>query len=112
MSKKSKINYYEYIRSEQWQRVRRKFYSSKMYKHFLGESKWNCYCCGRGDVSLDLHHRTYKRLGKEKISNDLVPVCRSCHKEIHDLIDHKDVNVWGATKMIKRKKQKEKEKNA
>ena len=108
MSKKTKINYYNYICSERWQIKRRQFYSSKMYKHFLGEGKWNCYCCGIENIPLDLHHRTYKRLGKEKISIDLVPVCRTCHEEIHKLVEEKDFGLWGATKSIKKRKTKEK----
>jgi hypothetical protein len=106
MSKK--IKYYEYIRSEAWQRKRRQFYSSNMFKCFKGEGKWNCYCCGISNVPLDLHHRTYKRLGKEKINIDLVPVCRTCHDEIHLLIETRNFHVWGATKSVRKRKVKAK----
>ena len=105
------MNYYEYIKSERWQIKRKEFYSSKMYKHLKGTGKWNCYCCCRNDVPLDLHHRTYKRLGNERINIDFVPVCRSCHNEIHALFDSKKedrrkFNLWSVTKMIKNKKQR------
>jgi hypothetical protein len=104
-----KIKYYEYIRSEAWQRKRRQFYSSNMFKCFEGTGKWNCYCCGITDVSLDLHHRTYKRLGKEKINIDLVPVCRTCHEDIHFLVKERDFGLWGATKSIRKKRKKERD---
>jgi hypothetical protein len=108
MNRKEKMKYYDYIRSESWQIKRRIFYSSNMYKHFLGQGKWNCYCCQKGDIPLDLHHRTYKRLGRERINIDLVPVCRLCHKDIHDLFNKKEISLWSATKYIKKRRLKEK----
>jgi hypothetical protein len=103
-----KIKYYSYIKSEAWQRKRRQFYSSNMFKCFEGAGKWNCYCCEMTDVSLDLHHRTYKRLGKEKIHIDLVPVCRPCHEDIHFLVKEKDFGLWVATKAVRKKRKKDK----
>lgn len=112
----NKIKYYEYINSEAWQRKRREFYSSNMFKCFVGEGKWNCYCCGRGDVPLDLHHRTYKRLYKERINIDLIPVCRECHNEIHKLYEdmsynRRKFNLWGVTKMVKGRKRRKKKRD-
>jgi 5-methylcytosine-specific restriction endonuclease McrA len=34
----------------------------------------------------DLHHRTYARLGHESC-RDLIPLCRSCHGEIHRVLE-------------------------
>jgi hypothetical protein len=34
----------------------------------------------------DLHHRTYDRLGHERLT-DLVPMCRSCHKQLHTVME-------------------------
>lgn len=101
-----KINYYEYIKSEEWKQTRKRFYSSKMYKVLCENGKWSCYCCGTKDKPLDLHHRSYKRLGRENISLDLVPVCRECHNEIHKCIPHLGNNLWGATKAVRRRKKK------
>lgn len=104
-----KINYYQYIKSEEWQQVRRKFYSSKMYKCLCETGKWSCYCCGVSDKPLDLHHRTYKRLGKENISIDLVPVCRDCHNKIH-ILEKGGMGLWGATKTVRKKCRRNKKK--
>ena len=94
------MKYYEYIRSEAWQRKRKEFYSSKMYKQLRGSGKWSCYCCARSDISLDLHHRTYKRLGNENIAIDLIPVCRECHTKIHEY-EKSGVQLWSATKKVR-----------
>lgn len=112
--KKSMINkvplgrrdYYKYINSADWQDKRKNFYNSKMYKKIKGDGKWNCYCCGISNVSLDLHHRTYKRLGVEHIGIDLVPVCRNCHDEIHNLQKSSEKHIWECTTKIKNIKQK------
>jgi 5-methylcytosine-specific restriction endonuclease McrA len=34
---------------------------------------------------LNVHHRTYDRLGNEKIPDDLMVLCRSCHSREHFL---------------------------
>ncbi len=36
---------------------------------------------------LNVHHRTYERLGQEKIPDDLIVLCRSCHSREHWLED-------------------------
>jgi predicted HNH restriction endonuclease len=102
----SYVDYYAYIKSEAWQRKRRKFYSSSLYKTYTKEGKWVCYCCGANE-SLDLHHRTYKRLGKENISTDLIPVCRGCHEKIHEL-EKSGMQLWSATKRVRRNKNRKK----
>jgi hypothetical protein len=102
-------DYHAYIKSEEWSQVKKRFYSSKMYKVLCEGDRWSCYCCGTKDKPLDLHHRTYKRLGMENIALDLVPVCRECHHEIHEIAPHVRNSLWGATKFVKRKKQKQKQ---
>jgi len=57
-----------YLRSDHWQEVRRKKLKQAGYK---------CEACGQ-KVKLDIHHLTYERLGKERLS-DLQALCRSCH---------------------------------
>jgi hypothetical protein len=112
----TKKDYYEYIKSEKWQETRKRYYNSKLYKTFKSKKKgWNCYCCSASDVPLDLHHRSYKRLGEENIAIDLVTVCRECHEKIHHLMKESNVSLWKATKKIKsrhtKKQRKEKIKN-
>ena len=105
------INYYNYINSQAWKDKKREYYSSKMYKTLSGSGKWKCYCCERNDVPLDLHHRTYKRLGNERINVDLVPVCRSCHDEIHTRTRNGQ-QLWSATKAVRKKYARKKRKAA
>lgn len=96
------MDYQAYLRSPHWQDVRRRYWASKMPK--------NCAVCGRNDVPRDLHHRTYKRLGKERL-HDLVPLCRQCHDETHVVAaDRKARKVklalWSAHKTAARKKKR------
>jgi hypothetical protein len=108
----SRSEYYGYIRSPAWAEKKRQYYASKMYKTLKSRNNgWICYCCFANDKPLDLHHRTYKRLGEENIAVDLVPVCRDCHEKIHKLHKSTKISLWSATKKI-RKPAKRKEKIA
>ena len=64
--------YREYIESEEW---RRKAVQAKE------RAGWRCQVCNRrGDeVTLDAHHRTYARLGRER-PDDITVLCRECHQ--------------------------------
>jgi hypothetical protein len=62
-------SYDDYLHSEHWQTTVRRFKGT------------SCWCCGSGTF-LDLHHRTYARLGEEK-AGDLVTLCRRCHELVH-----------------------------
>jgi hypothetical protein len=55
-----------------------------------------CWCCGAAEEVLDLHHKTYKRLGKERLT-DLCRLCRYCHKQVHQLATGKGLSLWTAT---------------
>jgi len=60
-----------------------------------------CRVCA--DPNVDLHHRTYIRLGDEKMT-DLEPLCREHHEAVHDLeeewrasgVDPGGQNLWTA----------------
>ena len=62
-----------YMRSDTWNKLR---------KSVLKRDNYSCQGCNIEDVSLEVHHITYKRLYKERKS-DLVSLCRNCHQEIH-----------------------------
>lgn len=94
--------YHDYIKSDAWKRKRQEYYSSNLYKNLKGSGKWNCYCCESHDKPLDLHHKTYKRLGNENIAVDLIPVCRDCHQEIH-ILEKSGLQLWDATKRVRRR---------
>lgn len=67
--------YAEYLRSAHWQRLR------VLYRH---KHEWRCAGCNTTEEPLDLHHKTYERLGHEQLS-DLAPLCRRCHELLHAL---------------------------
>lgn len=83
------------MRSAAWQAVRARYWRSKLPKF--------CFCCLALDVPLDLHHRTYKNLGNERLI-DLVAVCRTCHDEIHALAASSRMNMWQATRVVANRK--------
>lgn len=65
-----------YLRSAAWRAVR-----NAAIKRAGGA----CEGCGRGYlVLLDVHHRSYARLGAE-LPDDLCVLCRRCHDEAHGL---------------------------
>jgi hypothetical protein len=67
-----KVEYYEYIRSEVW---RQKADAAKARAHD------RCQVCykHRNEITLDAHHRTYARLGREH-PEDITVLCRDCHE--------------------------------
>lgn len=66
------FGYIEYLNSQHWKNLRSKLIG--VYRV--------CAKCGKQTSNIQLHHLTYKRLGREKDS-DLLPLCDSCHKGEH-----------------------------
>jgi hypothetical protein len=74
------MNYSGYIQSTAWRESHAR----------LGElalSGFRCRTCnlGRDEVALQVHHRTYQRLGHELIA-DLTTLCVECHEVITCLL--------------------------
>lgn len=73
-----KAEYEKYLRSEHWQ--------SRRYDALL-RAQFQCEGCGMPDYlakaayfqDLNVHHRTYSRLGKE-LDGDLSVLCKRCHQ--------------------------------
>lgn len=67
-----RVNYAEYIRGPEWRN------KALILKARAG---WQCQECGRAssEMTLDVHHLTYERLGHER-ADDLIVLCRSCHE--------------------------------
>jgi len=67
----SNVNYYEYIRSDEWRA------KANAAKRRVG---YRCQVCNKhsNEVQLDAHHRTYERLGQE-FPDDITILCRDCH---------------------------------
>lgn len=68
-------DYAAYLRSGHWKAVRVKLLASL--------SKRVCAGC-RWPEELQVHHRSYARLGHERLS-DVVLLCQACHAIVHDL---------------------------
>lgn len=67
-------SYEDYLASPHWKALRVKFFR----KHRVPP----CSGCWRTHTALQLHHRHYKRLGHERMT-DLVALCPDCHKQTH-----------------------------
>lgn len=50
----------------------------------LEYAEYRCQVCGAGNRVLDVHHKTYERLGFES-ADDLIVLCRDCHEIEHGL---------------------------
>ena len=65
-------SYTLYLESKQWAERR---------ALAIHAANGKCQSCG-GRNSLNVHHRNYKRLGKER-PTDLIVLCRDCHDILH-----------------------------
>lgn len=70
--KKATDDYELYMKSPQWRAFRTK-YSKSDYPQ-------TCLICG--NAKYQLHHLTYKRLGRELL-RDVAPLCGECHGALH-----------------------------
>lgn len=66
------MNYKEYLKSDHWIKTKRLL------------KKNNCQICGFSKL-LDLHHITYKNVGREQ-EKDLLTLCRFCHYTSHEYL--------------------------
>lgn len=68
------------------------------YDEYMGSTEWSararlarrragyrCMLCYRR-APLEVHHRTYERLGNEK-DTDVIALCAECHARHHDRLD-------------------------
>ena len=62
-------NYLSYLQSPEWQQLR-----TRAMAHYGG----SCVICNSRD-NLQVHHRTYERLGQELIT-DVTVLCDRCHE--------------------------------
>lgn len=71
----TKDEYHKYLKSDAWKRTR---------KHKIEEARGKCQLCESPD-RIQVHHRTYDRIGDEGLS-DLIVLCHRCHKRFHDVL--------------------------
>lgn len=78
------FNYTEYLTSDAWRRL-------------AGEAKaragYECILCASSS-HLEVHHRTYARIGRERLE-DLIVLCWQCHRRHHGTLRSKDVHQIG-----------------
>ena len=71
------VEYQDYINSNAWRKVRQRYFESNMPQV--------CFACNLANrPGFHLHHKTYRRLGKEKLT-DLMLLCPDCHSKIHKI---------------------------
>jgi hypothetical protein len=68
----AKVRYAAYLMSPHWQAVKARYRASNLQQ--------SCIVCA--NPKFELHHRTYVRLGRERLS-DLIPLCRAHHEKAH-----------------------------
>ena len=66
--------YKEYLQTPHWKRKR---------EEKVRAAGLRCQLCNRGSVTLNVHHRTYERLGEE-LEEDLTVLCHDCHSTFHE----------------------------
>lgn len=71
---KSKNKYKSYLRSKKWKAKKAAIFNERGKK---------CEDCGY-EKGLHIHHLTYKRIYKERLS-DLKILCSECHKKAHNI---------------------------
>lgn len=67
------VDYEKYLKSARWKRKARAARRRAGYR---------CQDCGQARPPLEVHHKTYARLGYERMS-DLVALCGRCHDGRH-----------------------------
>lgn len=68
------MDYYEYLKTPEWQRKR---------SERLQIDHFKCQKCGR-PMDLQVHHLNYDNIGNENVYTDLITLCKYCHKIIED----------------------------
>lgn len=83
-------SYHDYLQSDLWRAKRAEYMASDLPKT----------CLGCGSDRITLHHRTYTRLGREQLL-DLLPLCRDCHKRVHEYEQTHKTSLGGTHKILR-----------
>lgn len=76
----TKEEYAEYLQTPHWQGLKRDLYAQR------GRV---CMACG-GTKRIQAHHVFYRHPITECTTDDLMPVCRTCHQRVHASIIHSE----------------------
>jgi len=77
-------SYKDYINSPAWSAKR-----ELAFKHHGRE----CKRCASTHF-LHVHHKTYKNFKNENIENDLIPLCKPCHKKLHKYVQRNGLDLF------------------
>lgn len=88
--------YRAYLKSTHWKQLKIDT-KRKLKKQGLKR----CYVC-KYKEKLHLHHRTYRRLGQE-LPDDLVCLCRRCHRKVHFIVKERKSTLYNAHVYLRRK---------
>lgn len=96
--------YNTYMNSKRWSNKKAEFRARKRSR--------KCYMCGKSNIYLEVHHRTYKDLGKEKL-HQLVELCGNrvvrgervtgCHTLVHAAVKRRKLKLYTAHIELKKK---------
>jgi hypothetical protein len=89
-------SYAEYLASEHWQNIRATWKPRE-----VRDGRAACEFCLSSDRTLALHHKTYRRLGRE-LSTDLFLICNVCHERTHKRFKNGRWSLKGATKYVRK----------
>jgi hypothetical protein len=69
----NKLEYDTYLASPEWR---------ERSEYMRRKANYRCHLCNDHTTNLNVHHRTYERVGRE-FDDDLVVLCRDCHERFH-----------------------------
>lgn len=70
------MDYKDYLQTPEWNATRKKMFRRADYQ---------CQLCNANKTTLNVHHKTYDRLGAENY-DDLIVLCENCHAKFHDKV--------------------------
>lgn len=57
---------------------------SSRRKAVLHRDNYTCQCCGKKNCQLQTHHIIYRSHGGSDDENNMITLCKECHKGVHD----------------------------
>lgn len=83
-------SYDDYTSSDHWKQFR---------DQVLRMTPRRCTACSDDEARLELHHRTYWRLGREFLE-DVSLLCGRCHDTVHKISSWENVSIDEATEIV------------
>jgi len=82
----------EYIREMDYDTFLATLYWKLVSNHVKEAVGFSCQLCGKKDIALHCHHRSYEHHGYEVEfwREDLICLCEDCHKKFHDELPNRE----------------------